>query len=97
MWYAAGEIAIFLLAALLLGGLAGFAIAQTYTISLTKSQEKSRASAKAAKELSAARAQITELQRLVATTGGDDASGARLAQRVKEANEEDGLADAEAV
>lgn len=104
MWYAASEIFIFLIVALVLGGIAGFAMAQTYTISLSRSKERSRTSAKAAKELTAARAQITELQRLVAAsdTSGDTA-GTRLSKRVVEASgieasdREDDLPEAEAV
>ena len=97
MWYAASEIIVFLLIALALGAAAGFMMAQTYTISLTKSQQRSRASAKAAKELSAARAQITELQRIVAATEESQPASGRLAERVTRAAEDEGLADAEAV
>ena len=103
MWYAASEILIFLLVALVLGGIAGFAISQTYTISLTRSKERSKANAKAAKELSAARAQISELQRMVAATAvaDDQGTGTRLAQRVEQGRasdqDDDELPEAEAV
>ena len=100
MWYAASEILIFLLIALVLGGFAGFAIAQTYTISLTRSKERSKASAKAAKELTAARAQISELQRQVAIGTSQEGAG-RLAQRVEQerasTEDDDELPEAEAV
>jgi len=100
MWYAASEIFIFLIVALVLGGIAGFTMAQTYTISLTRSKEKGRTSAKAAKELTAARAQISELQRLVAATAREsDTAGTRLSQRVVDASDADNdeLPEAEAV
>ncbi|MGI9608682.1 MAG: hypothetical protein ACR2NL_00155 [Acidimicrobiia bacterium] len=100
MWYAASEILIFLVIALLLGAAAGFAMAQTYTISLSRSKEKGRANAKAAKELTAARAQITELQRLVAgSDSGMDTAGTRLSQRVGQASDsqDDDVPEAEAV
>ncbi len=88
MWYAASEIFIFLIIALILGGVAGFAIAQTYTISLSRSQGKGRANAKTVRELTVARAQITELQRLVETNDDQsDSVGARLSQRVVEASD----------
>jgi hypothetical protein len=100
MWYAASEILIFLLIALILGGVGGFLLAQTSTLQIGRSKNRRPNSDRTSKQLSAARAEITHLQRLVAETDAKSgAIGTRLSQRVAEATDpnEDEVPDAEAV
>jgi len=107
MWYAASEILIFLVVALILGGVAGFLLAQTYTASISRSKGRRRGGDQTSKELTAARAQITHLQRLVAETdvSSTPSAGTRLSKRVAKATNKtakvtkniDEVPDAEAV
>ena len=102
MWYAASEILIFLLAALLLGGVGGYLLAQSNPRQFTAwRRKKGSGKGQASRQLSAARAEITHLQRLVAETDAKSgATGTRLSKRVADAvapGEPEEVSDAEAV
>jgi hypothetical protein len=100
MWYAISEILIFLLIALLLGGVGGYLLAQNTSLRIGRLSKNTRSNdGHASKQLSAARAEITHLQRLVAETDAKSGStGTRLSKRVAEATDpKEELPDAEAV
>jgi hypothetical protein len=101
MWYAVTEILIFLLIALILGGVAGFLLAQSPTLRIGRWKARRPSGDQTSKQLSAARAEITHLQRLVAETdAGVGTTGTRLSKRVAKATgtaTEDEVPDVEAV
>lgn len=100
MWYAASEILIFLLIALILGAVGGFMLAQTSVVHIGRSKSRRSSGDPTSKQLSAARAEITHLQRLVAESDAKSGStGTRLSKRVARAadTDDEAVPDAEAV